>query len=762
MPNYFGIRHLSPNGAFSLIKHLNEIKPKAVLIEAPCDFTEFIPNFTQKDVKPPFAILSFTTQKPIKTIVVPFAEYSPEYQAVMWCYNNDVQCKFIDLPSDIFMSLDALDFVEEDDDDDDTKDTEVELVTSSNINIYRLLEEKVGSHETFWEHSIEHQDNYFDAVTQYGELFREFDLKDSQELVENTLREAHMKMEIEATISSGIAHEDIVVIAGAYHIPALKNPDVKAMTSKEKAKIKAPKISTTLMPYSNFKLSKQAGYGAGNKAPNYFNMVWKALNSNNLNDVAFEYLTDIARNMRLAGHNASSAQVIDAVTLAKSLAKLNNRNYPTLADLQDASITCFGEGSLASVATARTLVEIGTTIGSLPKGASNTAIQQDFSTYIKELNLTKYLDIINQELSLDLRENIHVKTEKAAFNDLNRSFFLHKLRVLEIHFCSQILYSQDGASYREKWNLQWSTEAEIELIECSLFGDTIQKACVEKMKEQIIEKPQISTISCMIKECFLCGLPEALSEFLVLFQTHSIDSTDFIGFCHTIKNLMDIIIYGNIRRIDNEHLAENIEEILSNLYLKATLLVSQACECDDTQVKEVMQCFDILDKLITEIDFINQDLFLEILDDLADNLTINQFLSGYAVALLLEKGYYSPQDIETKINFHLSLTSDGRLTANWLEGLAMKNRYQLILNLNIWKEFDAYINTLDDEGFKRIILFLRRAFARFSSNEKDSIVDNLQEIWGIKFAKDLVNTTVNASDIQEMVESIDDFDFDDI
>ena len=68
---------------------------------------------------------------------------------------------------------------------------------------------------------------------------------------------------------------------------------------------------------------------------------------------------------------------------------------------------------------------------------------------------------------------------------------------------------------------------------------------------------------------------------------------------------------------------------------------------------------------------------------------------------------------------------------------------------------------MDDEEFKRALVFLRRAFADFTSAQKDEIAENLGEIWGLNGQQ--VSEVVNAGlgeEEQKLVEGLDDFDFD--
>lgn len=744
MPTYLGIRHLSPNGAYNIIQKLEQLKPKVVLIETPADFSDKIQEFSNKEIKPPFAMLAYTINKPIKTLLVPFCEYSPEYQAVLWCNKNKVTCKFIDLPSNISLAQQTKDTKEiAEQVDEENKQEIIEEIT---IDVYEKLDEKLGNHETFWESYIEHSNNdYFEMVNTFGEELRKTDVKPIKDIAENTLREAYMKMEIEKYASE----ENVVVICGSYHVDGLKN--IKPMTQKELDLIKTCEIKQTLMPYSYFKLSNQSGYGAGNRAPEYYHMLWEAINKNKIQEVSHIYLSKIARIMREQGHNTSPALVLDAIILANSLASLNGRAFPTLCDLEDACMTCFGEGSKMPILNAQTLVQIGTKIGSLPQGVSNTSIQQDFQTYIKELKLEKYLAVVNQEIDLDLRENIHVKSTELAFLDLKRSFFFHKLEVLDVKFSKQISINQDSSTFKERFNLQWDTNVEIALIECSLLGETIEGAVIEKMTKELEENSSIEIISKNIKDSFLCGLPSALNSFVRILQSETIDSNDFMGFCKCIDNLSTIIMYKDLRKMDTSI----IEEILKQIYLKAVLAMKDACFCTDDAIGTMMNCINILNKATIDYHMLDSKIFMEELDELSDNLDINQFLSGYATATLLERGQLTVEQAENKIAYHLSTGMDGFKSANWLEGFCMKNHYQLILNLNIWKLLDNYISQLEFEEFKPVLLFLRRAFATFSGGEKDSIVDNLQEIWGVSISNDEIIADITDIDL-------DGFDFDDL
>src|SRR5262249_2111376 len=160
----------------------------------------------------------------------------------------------------------------------------------------------------------------------------------------------------------------------------------------------------TLMPYSYFKLSTQSGYGAGNQAPAYFELMWDAIARDDFAGLSSQYLSLVARYMRDAGTHRSTAEVIEGVRLAHTLSALKAGLALTLTDLRDVANTLNGHGEISAVKDALARVEVGTAIGELPKGVSRTSIQADFERQLSRLKLDKYKTAVKQELSLDLRE----------------------------------------------------------------------------------------------------------------------------------------------------------------------------------------------------------------------------------------------------------------------------------------------------------------------------------------------------------------------
>src|SRR6516225_867006 len=101
----FGVRHLSPAAAHHLHAVLDELRPTAILVEGPADATDQIHHLVHKETRPPLALLAYTRERPVRSILYPLAAYSPEWVALTWAVRNKAEVRFIDLPAAVFLEL---------------------------------------------------------------------------------------------------------------------------------------------------------------------------------------------------------------------------------------------------------------------------------------------------------------------------------------------------------------------------------------------------------------------------------------------------------------------------------------------------------------------------------------------------------------------------------------------------------------------------------------------------------------------------------
>src|SRR5882724_9716642 len=96
-----GVRHHGPGSARMVVRALEGLKPDAILIEGPPDAAEVLSLATKEGMTPPVALLIYEPEEPRNACYYPFAEFSPEWQAIRWGQRRDARVQFMDLPQSL-------------------------------------------------------------------------------------------------------------------------------------------------------------------------------------------------------------------------------------------------------------------------------------------------------------------------------------------------------------------------------------------------------------------------------------------------------------------------------------------------------------------------------------------------------------------------------------------------------------------------------------------------------------------------------------
>src|SRR5262249_42955513 len=235
----------------------------------------------------------------------------------------------------------------------------------------------------------------------------------------------------------------------------------------------------------------------------------------------------------------------------------------------------------------------GTAIGELPKGVSQTSIQSDFERELARLSLDKYKTTVKQELTLDLRENRRVKSEDAAFLDLHRSSFFHRLRVLDIGFATAAASGQQSANWAEKWHLQWSPESEISLVEAVLLGETVELAAAFKFKSLLESCSSIADAADLVRDACQCGLMKSMDLARRRLQELAALSSELKAIAHATFQLSQVVRYGDVRKFDPAPLLPLMEE----LFVQGALALHGAAGCDNQAAQELLGSIDELNRV---------------------------------------------------------------------------------------------------------------------------------------------------------------------
>jgi hypothetical protein len=336
----FGIRHHGPACARSLVLALNKMQPDIILIEGPQDAEEIIPLAIDKEMKPPVSLLVYVPDKPSYAVYYPFAEFSPEWQAIHYALAHEIPARFMDLPMNIQLaaqiaddeknaalqqeSIDTQDDQETDDDSDAEPDKKEEL--RSDPLHYLAVAAGFPDSERWWDHMVESRldvSDLFSAILEAMQSLREKETETDAQADETTpftkreiLREAYMRHTIRTASKEGYAK--IAVVCGAWHAPVLQTMPA---ASKDTAILKGlPKVKTTAtwIPWTNHLLTIASGYGAGISAPGWYYHLWHCGQKNVLEErSATLWLSTVAHALRDEGIDVSPGHVIEQSALLK-------------------------------------------------------------------------------------------------------------------------------------------------------------------------------------------------------------------------------------------------------------------------------------------------------------------------------------------------------------------------------------------------------------------------------------------------------------
>ena len=376
------------------------------------------------------------------------------------------------------------------------------------------------------------------------------------------------------------------------------------------------------------------------------------------------------------------------------------------------------------------------------------------------LKLTKYRSTVKRELKLDLRENRRVKSEEAAFLDLRRSSFLHRLRVLGVRFGEPVRSGQESATWAECWNIQWTPESEIELVEAVLLGETVELATGYKFKTGLDKCVSVDQAAAYVRDACQCGLMQAMDHARQRLQELAAESTEFAAIAHAAHELGIVARYGDVRKFDPQPLIP----LISDLFVQGALALMAAANCDAEAAKAAVAGMNEMNKVSLEYsETVDEPLWVDELQRLSDADDRNPLLSGYACSILLERNVISNEQLAREVSRRLSPGIPADLGAGWFEGLSGRNRYALLTRQPLWEQMAEYIESLDEGQFRRALVFLRRAFGSFSAQEMRYIAENLGEYWGVhqELASELIEQPLSEEEEQSLAD-LNEFDFDDI
>ncbi|MFF4093314.1 DUF5682 family protein [Streptomyces sp. NPDC001834] len=586
------------------------------------------------------------------------------------------------------------------------------------VDPVRVLAETAGydDPERWWEDVVEHrtQDGDADPMAPFAALAEAMtalrEVHGDGDHPRDTVREAYMRVELrKARKEFG---DDIAVVCGAWHVPALAT---RTTLAADRSVLKGlPKVRTELtwVPWSHRRLARNSGYGAGIDSPGWYGHLFAAA------DRPIErWMTKVAGLLREEDRFVSSAHVIEAVRLAESLAAMRGRPLAGLSETTDAVRAVMCDGSDVPLALVRDRLIVGETLGEVPETAPAVPLQRDLTRRQRALRLKPEATV--RELELDLRKD----------TDAARSRLLHRLRILAVDWGEPATGRASTGTFRESWRLCWEPELYVQVAEAGTWGTTVLCAATAKAEFQAASAASLADITALAEQCLLAELPDALPVVMRALADRAALDADVGRLADALPALARTLRYGDVRSTDTGALGE----VAVGLAERVCVGLPPACTGLDADGAAGMR--RRMDGIHTAIGLLGgavpahlegdglRGRWAAVLHKLATRDTVAGVVRGRAARLLLDEGRIAEDDAARLMGLVLSPGTPPADAAAWIEGFigGAGGGMLLVHDARLLGLVDVWLTGVPADTFADVLPLLRRTFSVYEAGVRRTL-----------------------------------------
>ncbi|MFJ4773498.1 DUF5682 family protein [Streptomyces uncialis] len=711
-PLFLGVRHHGPGSARGVAAALAATRPAAVLIEGPPEADALLALAADPAMRPPVALLAHVTDEPGRSAFWPLADFSPEWVALRWALRHGVPVRFIDLPAAHSLARPVPAEPQH-----PRADTEADVPVRTDPLAALARTAGYDDAERWWEDVVEHRraadaDPYapFEALAEAMTALRETEdeaagTEGDGEEERDLTREAYMRLAVRAArreFGDGVA-----VVCGAWHVPALRR---RVTVAADRARLKGlprTKVEITWVPWTNRRLARAGGYGAGIESPGWYGHLFRAADR-----PVERWLTKVAGLLRDDGRLVSPAHVIEAVRLADTLAALRGRPLPGLTETEDAVRAVMCDGSEVPLALIRDRLVVGDALGEVPDTAPAVPLQRDLGRLQRALRLKP--EAAEREREFDLRKD----------TDSARSALLHRLRLLGVDWGEPSAGRTGTGTFREKWTLRWDPELSVRVAEAGVWGTTVLGAATARAAADAVSARSLAEVTALAERCLLAGLADALPVVMRVLADRAALGTDVGQLAQALPALVRSVRYGDVRGTDTAALTK----VAAGLAERVFVGLPPACGSLDDEAAAVMRAH--LDAVHGAVGLLAETLdtsvggrgkglrarWYGVLGTLAARDTVPGGIRGRAARVLLDDGELPEERAALLMGLALSPGTGPREAAAWIDGFVgggSGGGMLLVHDERLLALVDGWLRTVPPDAFTDVLPLLRRTFSVF-------------------------------------------------
>lgn len=716
-----GIRHHGPGSARAVVRALEAQDPQIVLIEGPPEADALV-TWASRGLVPPVALLAYDQINPHRASYWPFAEFSPEWQALVWAAEHRREVRFCDLPAAVSLaqiavaddpSGDPAENADQEPAEDETGDNDAEAeVPAAQAAGTRLRKDPIAvlasvagydDPERWWDDAVEgrHSGDPFDAITEAMAELRAAELHqdDAEAKATEAKREAAMRQALRKATKEATR---VAVVCGAWHAPALvgklpsASADAALLRSLEKVK-----ISTAWVPWTHSRLSFASGYGAGVDSPGWYHHLFTSSDA-----IIERWMTAVAGVLR--GHDlpVSSAHAIEATRLAEALATMRDRPMAGLAEVQEAALAVMCEGNGATLRWVTSDLVVGERLGEVPAEAPMVPLEADLRRLAKSARLA--ISVAPKELVLDLRK----PTDRA------KSALLQRLAILGISWGTTTAVNGTG-TFKEGWTLCWQPEFSVSIVLASRYGTTVRAAAEAAIVEDL---GGLAQITARVEAALAAELETVVPALLRVLDERAAHEADIAHLLDALPALVRAQRYGTVRGTD-----------ISDLGLVAQALLARACAglpaavsgLSEDAAAALRQHLDAVQLVMGLLPADSRRLWLDTLGQLVGLGEVPGTIAGRVTRILFDADELDAETAATRLGQALSHGPNVAERAAFAEGYLAGGALLLVHDEKLMPIIDEWVGQLSAEDFLETLPVLRRAFGAYTKAERRQISERI-------------------------------------
>jgi hypothetical protein len=726
--SFLGIRHHGPGSAKAVLSALRASPPDCLLVEAPADAEAMMQHIAppatnnQSQIAPPVSVLIYDPKDLARASYLPFADFSPEWQAIGFAKQHDIPIRFMDLPMEMHFALDeaerqnpqaALAFLE--------KMTPEERQFRADPMGHLAQLAGYTDSERWWEVMFESAGNgaeIFAAIAQMMTALRE----GTEESPRSLLREAYMRQTIRQAQKDGF--QNIAIVCGAWHVPALEGFEkIKASHDAALLKgVKKIKTTATWIPWSYDRLTFRSGYGAGIISPAWYELIFSEGKH-----AATHWMVRVAQLLRKEDLDASSAHVIEAIRLAEALAAMRGLALPGIDELREAAVTTICDGDAEKMQLIELKLVTGQKVGSVPDTIPVVPLQRDIEQWVKTTRLAKYWENTEEEwlgaTAAAPQGGVDLREESGRL----KSQFLHRLNLLDIPWGKLVELNrhQSAGGFKEFWKLKWSPDFAIRIIEKGAWGNTVEEACVNFLTKKTNEITALPALTALVRQTLNADLPAAFDALLRKLENLAALTTDVYHLMEALPPLAQIVRYGNTRGTDVQAVTQVVQHLVPRICIGLPAAVPNLDEDASREAYGKLMGVHRALGLLNEPAFFHQ--WFDCIAHISDNRRVNGILTGACSRILFDKKIRTETETAVRMEYSLSKATPPLEAAQWLEGFLQGSGLLLLHNSSLWNLLDAWVDGLGQAVFRDTLPLLRRTFSRFPAPERERMLNLVKQ-----------------------------------